>query len=891
MGEVYRARDTRLGRDVAIKVLPEEFARNPERLRRFESETRSASALSDPHIVTVFDVGETNGIHYFASELVEGSDLRRLLASGALPVKKALELAEQIASGLAAAHEKGIVHRDLKPENILVTKAGLVKIADFGLAKLTEPTAARASELPTSAGHQTSAGVVLGTVAYMSPEQASGKTLDFRSDQFSFGSILYELSTGKRAFQRPTSAETLTAIIREEPEPVGAINPRAPAPLRWIIERCLAKDPDERFGATRDLARDLASIRDHLSDAVVVSGEAQAASLATRGMRLWPFLLGAGLLAASVLISALLGRNARDAPRLHRIHSEISIPEHADFPVVAIPEISPDGKSLIWSGSDAGWSGSDVRRVPLWVRSMANDDSHPLAGTENAMFAFWSPDSRSVGFFADGKLKRIDLAGGAPFTLCDIPDVGRGGSWNREGIIIFSGGRDGPLFRIPAAGGVAEPLTRLDPRRGDTTHRWPQFLPDGRHFLYMARPPYVSGKRAVFYASLDGRESRPLSLAPDVPEAASDPAIQMQTEEIANAVYASRHILFVQRSTLYARPFNADTGEVTGPARVVAENVGSGFGMSRSMFSVSQNDELVFVGSPSLIGARVEWIDREGRRSSAVPERSAYSDPRLSPDGKRLAVSIEDTRTHQSDIWAIDIGSGVRTRLTFGPGRSEFPIWSPDSTRIAYWGGRSRTGIFEKAASGVGPEKLLRAMSPIHGLTSWSPDGRFILYTLWGLTKATKYDVWVLPVSPPGEPFPYLQSAADEGQACFSPDGRSVAYISTESGRDEAYVQSFPAGAGKWQISTEGGSSPRWRRDGRQIFFLDLRGRILSVAFENAGSLVPGAPRVSADSVSEISAFDPSPDGQRFLIISPLADRAHLPLHLIAHWSADFEKR
>jgi serine/threonine protein kinase len=886
MGEVYKAKDTRLGRDVAVKVLPSHLADSPDLKARLEREARAIAALSHPHICAIHDVGSQDGIEYLVMELLEGQTLADRLDKGALPLSQLLPIGIEMAGALDAAHRHGIIHRDLKPGNVMLTKSG-VKLLDFGLAKMAvaERAPSEVSSLPTELSPSrplTEKGTVMGTFQYMAPEQLEGKQADTRTDIFALGCVLYEMATGKKAFTGANQASLVTAIMSKDPEPISSIQPMTPPALDRVVKTCLAKDPEERWQSARDVASELRWIAEGGSQAGV---PVPLVSRRRSRERITVAVAAAGLLMAA-LFAVLLFRERRETPNLHPIHALISVPEQASFPIVAVPELSPDGKTLVWSGSDAG---SLPTTSPLWVRSLASDDAHPLAGTDGAMYAFWAPDSRSIGFFTDRKLKRVDLAGGAPVTLCDILDLGRGGSWSREGVIIFSGARAGPLFRVSSAGGSPEPLTKLDAVRGDTTHRWPQFLPDGRHFLYLASPN-VSEKRAVFVASLDGHENRPLALAPDLTLPGSEAGHPSRTEAIANAAYASGQILFVQKSTLYARPFDAAKAQITGPATVVAENVGSGFTVIRSMFSVSQNGELVFVAEPSFFDSRVEWIDREGKRSPALPEKSIYSSPSLSSNGKQLAISIEDPRTHQTDIWTIDLTGAVRTRLTFGPGNSQSPIWSPDATRIAYAATRSKVGLFEKTSSGVGPEKLLSETSGIATTSSWSPDGRFILYGVWSGTQGTNYDVWVLPISPPGEPFPYLRTAADETDACFSPDGKHVAYTSTESGREEVYVQSFPAGSGKWQISTQGGSSPKWRKDGQELFFLDPKGRIFAARVQTPGVFTAGAPRLVAEPPSILSDYDPFPDGGRFLIVSPVVDQAHLPLHLIAHWPAGLKK-
>jgi len=884
MGEVYRARDKKLDRDVAIKVLPEKLFEEKESIARFEREAKSLAAVNHSHIASLYSFEEASGRHLLVMELVEGQTLAERLLKGPLAPDQLLKTAVEIAFALDAAHRAGIVHRDLKPGNVMLTKSG-VKLLDFGLAKAAA-SPVQQSELtsqPTKLPKNlTQKGTILGTFQYMAPEQLDGKEADPRSDIFAFGAVLYEMATGRKAFEGKSHASLISAVMSSDPPPVSTIQPMTPPALDRVVRTCLAKDPEERWQSAHDVASELEWIAEGSqagAPAVVVSRRKARERLS------WGAATAFALVAAAFAVFFVLGK--RGTPVLHPIHALIPIPDGARFQDVALPEISPDGTMIVWSGVDTSFDPG-----PLWVRTLSGDDARVLAGTERAMYAFWSPDSRSIGFFADRKLKRIDLAGGAPITLCNIPDVGRGGTWNRGGVIVFSGARAGPLFRVPATGGVPEPVTKLDTSRGDTTHRWPHFLPDGRRFLYLASPN-VSEKRAVFVATLDGRENRPLALAPDASLSASESGHPARTEAVANAAYASGHLLFVQRGTLYARPFDPSSATITGPAVVVAENVASGFGIIRSMFSASQSGDLVFVTEPTNFDVRVEWIDRGGHRSPALTEALVYSDPQLSPDGRRLAIVIQDAQSRQADIWTIDLAGGARTRLTFGPGSSSLPIWSPDGNSIAYVAGRQKVfGLFEKSSTGTGAEKLLLDMKgDTLGRPTWSPNGQLLLYTIWDPSEGTKHDIWAVPVSPPAKPFPYLRTTADEDEARFSPNGKYVAHTaSTESGSNEVYVQTFPAGGGKWQISTHGGATPRWRRDGKELFFLGGDGRIFSAPVRAGPAFEVGTPRPVIESLAQVSDYDVAPDGQRLLICKPVVDPAHLPLRLIAHWPAALER-
>ncbi|MEO8055574.1 MAG: protein kinase [Acidobacteriota bacterium] len=884
MGEVYRARDTRLGREVAVKVLPEELFEGEEKRKRFEREAKLLASLNHPNIAAVYSFEEILGRHILVMELIDGHTLAERLLKGPVAADQLLRTGIDIASALDAAHRAGIVHRDLKPGNVMLTKSG-AKLLDFGLAKAAAPPfqpsdlTSQPTELPRNLTQQ---GTILGTFQYMAPEQLEGKEADARTDIFAFGAVLYEMATGRKAFEGKSQASLISAIMASEPPAISAIHPMTPPALDRVVRTCLSKDPDERWQNTHDLVNELKWIAEGSqagTPAAVVSRGKVRARLA------WGVAAAFALAAAALAALLVLGR--RGTLDLRPIHAQIPIPDGARFGDVAVPEISPDGTMIVWSG--AHWE--ILEPGSLWVRTLANDDARALAGTERATWAFWSPDSRSIGFFADRKLKRIDLVGGAPVTLCDIPDVGRGGTWNQEGVILFSGDRAGPLFRVPATGGVPEPVTKLDASRGDTTHRWPHFLPDGRRFLYLASPN-VSEKRAVFVATLDGTENRLLALAPDAVLPAGELGHANRTEAVANATYALGHVFFAQRGALYARPFDPSSAKIVGPAFVVADDVASGFGVIRSMFSASRSGDLVFVAEPTNFGVHVEWVDRVGHRSPALGEDLIYSNPQLSPDGKRLAIVIQDAQSRQADIWTVDLAGGTRTRLTFGPGSSRIPVWSPDGDRIAFRASRPGVeGIFEKPSSGTGAEILL---VEVKGAAAGWPTGfgrQSLLYTVWDPSEGTKHDVWAVPFSPQAKPFPYVRTTADEGDARFSPDGRYVAYrATTESGRNEVYVQTFPVGGGRWQVSTGSGANPRWRGDGKELFFRGAGGRIFSAQVRAGATFEVGTSRPVLEALGPVSAYDVTPDGQRLLICSPVVDPAHLPLRLIAHWPAALKR-
>ncbi|HET9794503.1 MAG TPA: protein kinase, partial [Thermoanaerobaculia bacterium] len=695
MGEVYRARDTRLGREVAVKVLSDAVASNAVHLRRFEQEARSASALSDPNIVTVLDVGEQEGIHYFASELVEGGDLRSRLRGDGLPIRKVLEIAEQVASGLASAHERGITHRDLKPENILLTKSGMAKIADFGLAKLATAPAetpdAEISRMPTIDRLETTEGVVMGTVSYMSPEQAAGRKVDYRSDQFSFGLLLYEMLTRKLAFRRETKGETLAAILRDEPPPIADSNPLVPAPLCWIVERCLAKDPDERYSSTRDLAREIANVRRHISEA---TGSARTmAAVPRRKIRerlAWAGFAGAILLSAVLAIA--LARRAPKTPSA--IISAILPPENLHFVTFAL---SPDGKRLAFTTREPG----------LWVRTLSAPAAQQVAEVEDAVWPFWSPDGKFIAYFAYRKklLMKVDPSGGPPMTICASEGVPAGGTWNRDGTIVFAPAwNTTPLFRVAASGGKPEAVTKLGDSLHTTANVSPFFLPDGRHFLYTAwnaAGPNDDPANRIRVGSLDGKTAK---------------VVAASTSE---AVFADGYLLYVKENSLVAQKLNLARLEMEGEPIPVAP--------APQEFSVS-NGLLVTQPRVRPTPSQLTWFDRKGQSLGTVGTPAIYGDLRLSPDSRRIAVSVWDSSSSSASIRLYG-ADGVEFPFTR---KAEYPVWSPAGDQIIFSSDRRKglaVELWLKALDGSAEQIFLESPdeSPdIWGAEDWSRDGRLL---------------------------------------------------------------------------------------------------------------------------------------------------------------------
>ncbi|MFN0111756.1 MAG: protein kinase domain-containing protein [Blastocatellia bacterium] len=882
MGVVYRARDKRLSREVAIKVLPVGMTHDQDRLKRFEQEARATSALNHPNILTVYDVGTHDGQPYIVEELLEGEELRAILNEGALPVKRAIDYAQQIVTGLSAAHEKGIVHRDLKPENLFVTKDGRVKILDFGLAKLiqmgesgkrNESGGMRGEEAP--APHSlTNPGVVLGTAAYMSPEQVRGEEVDHRSDIFSFGLILFEMLRGERAFKRETLAETMAAILKDDPPELSETNAKISPQLEKLALRCLEKKPEMRFQSTSDLsfalealssagdARALAGVpwqSDSLAPVDASSGKHAGAS-AYPGRVAWIVAAVAGSVALLALPFAV--KYLRLSPPAAATVGRFTIAAPEKATAIAAPELSPDGRQLVFAAVVAG-------KLNLWLRPLGSLTEQPLPGTENfSGLPFWSPDSRSLGFIVGGELKKLDLASGEFQTLCKLPSgnsAGFDGTWNRDGVILFT--RRAGIYRVPATGG--EPALMLRSAQ-PLFYRLPVFLPDGRHFL--VRRETTRGASEIHLAALDRQETTRL-LAAD-----------------SQARYAKGHLFFARAGALFAVPFNADSLQLTGEPFVVADKI-SVSGNTRGYFSVSDNGSLVYDQNPLADNQQLTWVDRAGQPLGTVGPPGEYEYPRLSPDGKRVAVGRRDPQSRTRDIYVIDLAQGGSTRLTFDPGDDRHQVWSPDGSRIAWRAHRDGAfQIYQKLASGVGPEELLLKEDVLVGPTSWSADGRFLLYLRDD--PKTRQDLWVLPLAGNRQPVLFWQSPFVEHHGRFSPDGCWVAYQSDDQGRPEVYVQTFPASGGKWQISTNGGQQPWWRSDGKELYYLSNDRKLMAVEVKSGSSFVALAPRPLFDlapsrALGGVSSYAVTADGQRFLFVTAREGVASLQFTLVTNWAAE----
>jgi eukaryotic-like serine/threonine-protein kinase len=883
MGEVYKARDTRLDRTVAVKVLPSHVASDPDLRQRFEREARAVSSLNHPNICALYDVGHQDGTDFLVMEYLEGETLAARLEKGPLESAQLLTLGIQIADALDKAHRQGLVHRDLKPGNIMLTKSG-AKLLDFGLAKATslESAPAGLTLAPTMTSPLTAQGTLVGTFQYMAPEQFEGDKADARSDLFAFGATLYEMATGQKAFVGKTQASLIAAILKEQPRPVSELQPLAPRSLDRVIKACLAKDPEERWQSAGDLKRELEWIAQGGSlDTSPIAGKAPhnlRETLAWTSAAILPVI-------AALAVYLTLPRSQVTLP-VYR--SSIVAPEETllnlDGDVAGPPALSNDGTLLAF----AAISKDGINR--LWVRPTDSIASRELPGTEGAYFPFWSPDGKSLAFFVDGKLKRVDLSGGAPFAIADAP-TSRGGAWGPQGI-LFSTTYNGGLSLVSPGGGAVRVVTQLD-RALHSTHRWPQFLPDGKHFIFYAATHDKLGaeQNGIWFASLDGGAPKQVLKAS------------------ANALYASGYLLTVQGDTLVAQSFDPSTGTLSGPPVPSSESVHLDGTTWKSVFTVSSNGLLVYEPERKDLGNQLQIYQRSGLITGTLGVRTDYLNLRLSPDGKRLLAEAQETPRSQQ--WVQDMARNSRIRLTFNTSDNTFGIWMPDGTRVLYSSNRDegRYKIFEKSADGSGSERLFME-SPDGDV--WpldiSRDGRLLLFGKGEQNVRTRSDVWVHPMAGAQKPYPFLTTEFEETDAAFSPDGRYVAYTSNESGREEVYVAAFPGstasegsagsvttpGGGKWQVSTGGGAVPRWRGDGRELFYRKGdNATIVSVPVEASGgnfAIGMEQPLFRVFQRWDVWSYDVQKDGQEFVVNSRGSDWTR-PMVMVTNWPETLRRK
>ena len=939
MGQVYKARDTRLERTVAIKVLPPHLSADHERRQRFEREARTIASLNHPHICTLYDIGHAeieesqfadrksqqsqsagrkaqidgrgesaifdlpSAIHYLVMEYLEGETVADRLKKGALPLDQVLTYGIEISDALDKAHGKGITHRDLKPGNIMLTRAGS-KLLDFGLAKLREPRSgdsrgvagrvpvdssavtlgdrddpragpladARGSDVPTLRDSLTIDGAVLGTLQYMAPEQVEGRTddIDGRTDIFAFGALVYEMATGKKAFEGKSQASLIAAILEREVPPMSSLQPMTPASLDRVIKKCLVKEQENRWQSAKDLHDELEWIREG-------GGQESVKAEAKPTPKLWrralPWAVTAVVTLAAVLAVAFYpGRSA--TPASQRVIFPFLPPQNASFAGSTStnpPAVSPDGTQLAFRAFSEG-------AVRIWVRPLDSLEARAVPGTEgvdDALF-FWSPDSRSLAFSAQGRMKKIDREGGQPAVLADLKGTAapRGGDWNREGTIIFSLGIRG-LYRVSAAGGEAVQIRTTDIPRGELALNFPSFLPDGRHFLYSITAIATrSDVQGIYVGSLDSKESKRL------------------LGVTSRAEYAPPgYLLYVTDGTLMAHPFDAERLELSGEPFPLAANVVFNASTNSAAFSASENGVLVYRTGSSTVNSQLAWFDRSGRQLGTAGPPGAYLNPKLSPDGKRVAV--EQLASGNRDIWIVDVASGIASRFTFDPAPDFDPFWSPDGKSVAV---TRKASIYRKPSSGSGSEEVLLRNAVGTSIWDWSPDGRFFAYR-----PMEGVDVSILPLAGERKALGFLNGEFNEIEAQVSPNGKWCAYLSNETGRYEVYVQSFPKPGGKWQVTNNGGIHPRWRHDGKELFYIALDGKLMAVPVSGEEGLEISTSqslfetRIVEGAATEpylIQQYDVSPDGQRFLMNVPAGDAAASPtITVVVNWPAGLKKQ
>jgi Tol biopolymer transport system component len=869
MGEVYRARDTTLNRLVALKILPDVFATDPDRLSRFEREAQVLAQLNHPHIAQIY--GFERGHRALAMELVEGDDLAARIARGALPIDESLAIATQVADALEAAHEHGIVHRDLKPANIKVRADGTVKVLDFGLAKPGASSASVIDNSPTitSPVGMTAQGMILGTAAYMAPEQARGKVVDRRADIWAFGCVVYEMLTGGRAFAGETVTDLLAAVVSREPD-WTALPPGTPAPVRTLLARCLVKDARQRLRDIGDARLELTRIIDNSSPEVGMPPATPAASPIARWLP-WTVAAASLVVAAATVFMTARPEPAAATPTRFVIPPPqgvgIDVPGTVRF--AGVVTVSPDGQRVALLATAPGGR--------LWVRDLAAIQPTQLRGTENAQQPFWSPDGRSIGFFSQQRVRVVDLDTSMIRDVTSAVGAGAafngGGTWNGDGVIVFAS-PDG-LRRVSASGGESVAVTTLDKTRGDRVHTWPMFLPDGRRFLFhlVTADAQTSG---TYLGSLDASETRFI------------------VATTANVAYAPPgYLLYLRGSVLVAQPFDAERAELSGAPQPLLQQVAYNSTNRHAEFSVSRTGVLAYaVGG--LDDARLGWFDRGGIKLGTV-EATAHMD--IAPDLERVAADRVDPQTGMRDIWVFDRRRGSRTRLTDSPQNDWVPKWSPDGTRIAFTSDREMPGlaqIYVKNADGSGPDQLLLKTDWHKHHLDWSRDGQLLVFESGGTVGSagtSQVDLWTVRLTGAAQPTPLLQGPYVEAQPSFSPDTRLIAYTSDESGALEVYVQPFPSLSARWQISTNGGIQPLWRRDGKEMYYLAADGKIMAV---DVDPTVPsfGVPKAlfQSGAVGDATTehFAVTADGQRFLM-QDTATAARAGFTVVLNWQADLK--
>jgi Tol biopolymer transport system component/predicted Ser/Thr protein kinase len=870
MGEVYKARDTRLDRIVAIKVLPAHLADRADLRERFDREAKTIASLNHPHICTLYDTGHQDGIDYLVMEYLEGETLAQRLQKGALPIQQVLQYAIEISDALDKAHRKGVTHRDLKPGNIMLTKAG-TKLLDFGLAKLKQevaPANVPLSELPTANDPLTAQGTILGTLQYMAPEQLEGKEVDARTDIFAFGVAVYEMATGKRAFEGQSQASLMVAILEREPPAMSSLQPMTPPALDRVVKKCLAKEPEKRWQAASDVCDELKWIAEGGSQV------ASAPTAAEKGIRVLgrrPLVFGLGALLLGAVIASLAVWNLKPSPSPQPvIRTVINLPSGQQLagldsgPAVAL---SPDGTRLAYVARQGGTQ-------QLYLRAMDNLEAKPIPDTEGAINPFFSPDGQWLGFFAGGKLKKVSVSGGAAVTLGEASGP-RGASWGSQGMIAFAPTFNAVLQQVPGAGGVRQPLTRFE--KGDVSHRWPEFLPGNKAMLFAASAATANWINAqVAVQSVGTGKRRNLIQGGTQPRFTS-----------------SGHLVFAQGGSLMAVPFDPQQLTASGASVPVVEGVLQSPSTGAAQYGFSATGSLVYVsGGLQASQRRLVWVDRKGVEQALPASAHAYRYPRLSPDGRRVAVMIEES---ESQIWLFDLARETLTRLTFQGSINQLGAWMPDGKRITFQSNKEGpANIFWQLADGSGGLERLTTGESIQTPNSSSPDGQLLAFI--EVDPTTGFDILVLRMGD-RKAQPFLRTQFNESAPRFSPDGRWLAYISDESGRSETYVQPYPGPGSKWQISTEGGTEPVWNPNGRELFYRS-GDKMIAVEITTQPGFSAGKPKVLFEgqyvpTPSSFPNYDVSPDGQRFLMLKPSeqAQAAPTQINVVLNWFEELKQK
>ncbi len=878
MGEVYRARDTRLDRTVAVKILPSHLSDNPEAKQRFDREARAISSLNHPNICTLHDVGHQDGIDFLVMEFLEGETLADRLLRGPLPTEQVLKYGIEICEGLERAHKSGVVHRDLKPGNVMLTKTG-AKLMDFGLAKAAPSGAAPASSLTMTISHPsaeqplTAQGTLVGTFQYMSPEQTEGKDADARSDIFALGAVLYEMATGKRAFTGKSQASIVAAILASEPPPISLVQPMSPPALAQVIKTCLAKDPEERFQTVHDLKQQLKWIAEASASQLAAPAQVRARRVVQKRTLLIGAVAG-WVLAAAALAFFLSSRSQLEEARRPMTAAWLP-PKDTEFASVVIgaPALSPDGSKLAFLVNLISLSNERLSNTAaasdskLWVRDVNTGAMHQVEEAERPSFPFWSPDGKYIGYFSAGKLKKVALAGGPVQVLCDAPE-GRGASWNPRGVIIFTPNIAEPLYKVPEGGGTPEKITEAKP---GWTNRNPYFLPDGDHYLFIVRDTgNTSSAGSLYGASLAGEKPRQI------------------LERASNVQYSEGYLLYLRETVLVAQRFDPKSLKFSGDPTPVAEKLD--YWNARDMIAfTAANGTLVFRHG-SLQKTQPMWVDGTGKEIGKFGEPGLYALPRPSPDGSLVGLTRIDPDTNRGDIWIVDTSRNTVSRSTFAEATGTLTYaFSPDAKRIAVitTAGTTSGGMWIQPTSGSGKQEKLETPAVSGLVASWSPNGRYLFVSLQN--NATRFDIYYIDLNGDRKLTPFLNSPANELGPVLSPNGKWLAYTSDESGRAEIYVTAFPDPGGKWQISNGGGSSASWSADGKQLYYT-VGDKLMMVPIQNVESFGFGAPAALPMHLNEFAALGPIAPGERFPALKALSGGQSNPQEVILNWTGTLKQ-